>query len=100
MADNEPAQLDTGPYSLGSGYVRMSRCGGDQYCYLGPEGIVSIYRQPPNGNSKSMFCKGYTALDFVHEGKLYSRSFYREYHSRWLARICRQFIKDVWEAKQ
>ena len=70
-------------FSLGLWFTRLTTHGDPPNLYhlgeyQGPEGTVTIYRQPPSGG----------------EG-MHVRTFYSEIKTNWPARVCRKFIADV-----
>ncbi len=78
-------------FSVGKGLLRLTeiRDGHDPWQvgeFLDPRGIVTVYRQ-------TRF--PLTRIDFMHNGKVYCRSWDRYCGDRTIRRLAREFISDV-----
>jgi hypothetical protein len=52
--------------------------------FLHPNGIVTVYQQDD-----------FTRMDFMHGDRLHTRQWDREWGSRTLPRLARQFVQDI-----
>jgi hypothetical protein len=87
------SQGDFTDYSYGErrGFLRMhSKQGNERIGYyqmgefLHPNGIVTVYQQDD-----------FTRMDFMHGDRLHTRQWDREWGSRTLPRLARQFVQDI-----
>lgn len=78
----------------------MTNAGSAEYpysvgCYFGPDGMVSIVREPPSGRPQAYNRHGYVRLETVRDGRVWCRSFDRTISDRGLYRLCRTFLADI-----